>query len=299
MNLHGVIPVLCTPFDTNESIDEAALRREVDFTLEAGAVAICVPAFASEFYKLSDPERYRVAQLAIDQAAGRVPVIISTSSGSVHTTVEFSRYAESIGAQLIMVAPPRTLPLGLAEVRRFYESICSAVEIPVMLQDADFTGSGLPASLLVDLAARCPNFLFAKLENPLAGGKSSELVLQTGGRVEVIYGWGGLNLFDGFAHGAVGVMPGASFTDLYVRTINLYSAEKIDEARALFGGFMPFLVFGLQHLELFVHMEKRVLVRRGIFTSHRMREPTLHLDEQYQKQIDDLVESVVMLASTL
>ena len=298
VNLHGVTPVLCTPFDAQESIDEAALRREVDFTIEAGSVAICAPAFGSEYYKLSDPERYRVAELAVEQAAGRIPVVISTSSGSVHSTVEFSRYAESIGAQVIMVAPPRTLALGLAEVRRFYESVCEAVRIPVMLQDADFAGSGLPATLLAEIAERCPNFLFAKLENPLAGGKSSEIIRLTGGRVGVIYGWGGLNMFDGLAHGAVGVMPGPSFVDLYIRTMKLYSSGKINEARTLFDRFMPFLVFGLQHLELFVHMEKRVLVRRGIFASDRMREPSLRLDEQYQRQIDDLVESVVLLTST-
>jgi dihydrodipicolinate synthase/N-acetylneuraminate lyase len=297
MNLRGVIPVLCTPFTTSEAIDEAVLRNEVDFTIRSGAVAICAPAFGSEVYKLSDAERYRMAEVVLEQVAGRVPVVVGTSSGSVHGTLESSRHAESIGAALIMVAPPRTVALGHEELTRFYEVVCNSVKIPVMLRDADFTGGGLPATLLADLAQRCSNFLFAKLENPMAGGKCRDTITLTGRRVEVLYGWGGLNLLDGLAHGAGGVMPGPSLTDLYVRTLQLYHAGQAEAARSLFHRFMPFLVFGLQHLELFIHMEKCVLARRGVLPSSRMREPTLRLDQEYQVQIDDLVDLVVALAA--
>jgi dihydrodipicolinate synthase/N-acetylneuraminate lyase len=297
MNLPGVIPVMCTPFTASEAIDEAALRNEVDFTIHSGAVAVCAPAFGSEVYKLSDAERYRVAEVVVEQAAGRVPAVVGTSSGSLHGTVEFSRHAESIGAAVIMVAPPRMVTLGVGELTRFYEAVCNSVNIPVMLQDADFTGGGLPATLLADLAHRCPNFRFAKLENPMAGAKCRDTIRLSGSRVQVLYGWGGLNLFEGLAHGASGIMPGPSLTDLYVRTLQLYHAGQTEAARPLFHRCMPFLVFGLQHLELFIHMEKSVLVRRGIVPSSRMREPTLRLDPEYQALIDELVDIVVALAA--
>ena len=80
--------------------------------------------------------------------------------------------------------------------------MCRSVKIPVMLQDADFTGAGLPAKLFVELAERCPNFRFAKLEVLLPGSKCAEIIHLSGGKLEVLYGLGGVAMMDGLAHGA-------------------------------------------------------------------------------------------------
>ena len=45
------------PLNDDESIDEATLRRQVDFVVDGGAAAVCAPGFATEFYKLTDEER--------------------------------------------------------------------------------------------------------------------------------------------------------------------------------------------------------------------------------------------------
>jgi 2-keto-3-deoxy-L-arabinonate dehydratase len=66
MKLRGAIPVLATLFHDDETIDEQDLRRQVDFAIAAGAAAVCIPGFGSEWYKLSDPERYRVTGIVIE-----------------------------------------------------------------------------------------------------------------------------------------------------------------------------------------------------------------------------------------
>jgi len=295
MRLHGVVAVLETPFLDDESIDEVSLRRVVDFAIENRAVALCTPGFASEFYKLSDPERYRVAEVAIDQTRGRLPVFISTGSGSVHSTVRFSQYAESIGAQGLMVLPPSVSPLGPREIFAFFEGVCRSVQIPIMLQDADFTGSGLPARVFVELAERCPNFLFAKLETALPGAKCEEIIRLSRGKLQVLYGLGGVYMVDGFRHGATAIMPGAALTDLYASVIDLYDAGQTKEAESLLHRLLPYLVFALQHLEMNMIMEKRVLKRRGVISSDRLREPTLHLSEAHQKEADEIIDLVLGL----
>ncbi len=295
MNLQGVVPVLCTPIESDETIDESSLRAEVDFAFDCGAVAVCAPAYGSEFYKLSDRERYRVAQVVLDQAAGRIPVLVSTGSGSIHSTLEFSEGAASWGATGVLVAAPRLVPLGVCETLSYFEAVCNRVKLPVILQDADFTGGGLPVQLFVDLAERCPNFQFAKLENPLAGGKCKQIIERSGGRVQVLFGWGGLNMFEGLDHGAAGIMPGTALTDLYVRSIALYRSGDVADAQVLFRKFMPLLVFSLQHLEWFISMEKRILVRRGIFKSARLREPTLHLDDEYELKMEEMIKELMTL----
>jgi 4-hydroxy-tetrahydrodipicolinate synthase len=283
------------PLDRDDSLDETVFRRQVDFAIGAGAVAVCAPGFATEFYKLSEKEKFRVAELVVEQTSGRVPVFVSPGCGSTHATIEFSRFAEAIGAQGLMVAAPKWCVLGVRELTLFFEAVCRAVTIPVMLQDADFYGGGLPPKLFVDLAERCPNFLFAKLENMLPESKCVEIIRLSGAKLQVLYGLGGVAMIDGLEHGATGIMPGPALLEVYVRVFQLWGSNRKEEAKALFYKLQPYLVFALQHLELAIQMEKGVLTRRGILPSDRVREPTLHLDTAYQGEMEGLMETMIAL----
>lgn len=296
LRLNGITPVMATPFHEDGSIDETSLRREIDFSIERGAAAICGPGFGAEFYKMSDPERYRFAEILVDQARKRVPVVVSTGSGSVVNTIEFSQFAERIHADCLMVVPPQRVALPGTEVVDFFSRLCESVQIPVMLQDADFTGAGLPSNIFVDLSNRYSNFLFAKLEVTLPGQKCADIVKRTNGRVQIIYGLAGIAMMDGLAHGASAMMPGTAVVDIYTRIYQLYRDGKTGEAKNLFYRLLPYLTFAMQHLELAVGIEKRVLVRRGVFPSARMRRPTLFYDDAYEAQIEELVGHVVALS---
>lgn len=295
LQLDGITPVMCTTFRDDDSIDEESLRRQIDFAVDAGAAALCGPGFASEFYKLSDAERYRFAEVLVEHTGGRVPVIVATSCGSTRNTVEFSRFAERVGAGCLMITPPRTTPLPAAALVGYYSAVCEAVGIPLMLQDADFTGAGLPAKVFLDLAEKYPHFRFAKLEVVLPGSKCAEIVEKSGGRIKVIYGLGGIAMMDGFAHGASAMMPGAAALEVYVSIYELYRSGRVEEAKALFYRLLPYLTFALQHLELAISIEKQVLLRRGIISSSRMRAPTLEFDAAYTDQRTELAGNIVAL----
>lgn len=186
LTLNGITPVMATCFREDDSIDDDALRKQIDFAIAAGAAAVCGPGFGAEFYKLSDPERYHFVDVLVEHTKKRVPAIAATSSGSTYSTIEFSRYAEKVGADCLMVTPPRTAALPAKEIVGYYSQLCGAVKIPVMLQDADFTGAGMPAKVMVELAHKHPNFRFAKLEVTLPGEKCAEIVAQSQGQVQII-----------------------------------------------------------------------------------------------------------------
>jgi dihydrodipicolinate synthase/N-acetylneuraminate lyase len=297
LRLNGITPVMATPFLEDGSIDEPSLRREIDFSIQHGAAAICGPGFGAEFYKLSDPERYRFAEVLVEQARRRVPVIISTGSGSVYNTIEFSKFAERLGADCLMVVPPQRVALPGSEVIHFFSQLCDAVQLPIMLQDADFTGAGLPPNVFVDLAHKHSNFLFAKLEVTLPGQKCAEIIRRSDGRLQVIYGLGGVAMLDGLAHGASAMMPGTAAIDVYVRIYELFQKGRRAEAKALFYRLLPYLTFALQHLEVAIWIEKRLLVKRGVFPDARMRRPTIFLDEEYEKQMEELTDEVHALSA--
>jgi len=281
--------VLAAPFREDESIDEQDLRQQVEFSISHGAAALCVPGFGTEFYKLSDPERYRVAEVVLEHTAKRKPVIISTGSGSVFTTVGFSQFAEAKGAECLMVLPPRITQLSLNELMTFYERVANSVSIPIMIQDADFAGSGIPPKVYADLSQRLPNLKFAKLENPLPGSKCAEIIRESEGRLQVVFGLWGIYMADGLPKGASGIMAGPGIVEVYTRIIRLFDQGKAEESRALLYRAMPYLSFCLQHLESGLALDKRMLKRRGILRNDYLREPHLHLELTHADEMDALI----------
>ncbi|MGH9350684.1 MAG: dihydrodipicolinate synthase family protein, partial [Terriglobia bacterium] len=233
------------------------------------------------------------------QCRHRLPVIVNAGSAAVRPTLEFCTQAESFGAEALMIAVPRAVPLGGSELMVFFEQVFRGAKLPVMIQDVDFTGSGVPAELVVKLAKRCPNLQSVKLENPLPGAKCKEILRLSEGRVSVFYGWAGLRFFDGMAHGASGFMPGGGSLDVYAAIMRLYDSGNVDQAKSLFCRLLPYITFALEHMELLLSMEKRVLVKRGVIPSARLREPTLHLDHEYEKQAEELTNLVVRLTKEL
>ena len=181
LRLNGITPVMATPFLEDETIHEPELRREIDVAIEGGAAAVCGPGYGAEYYKMSDGERQRFIDILVDQTARRVPVIAATTCGSVYNTIELSRYAEKAGADCLMINSPRTAPLPAAGIVDYYSRVCDAVQIALMVQDADFTGAGLAPRIFVDLAKRHPNFLFAKLEVMMPGAKCAQIIEETDG----------------------------------------------------------------------------------------------------------------------
>lgn len=85
--LKGVLPVAPTVFHDDESLDLDGQRRVTEFLIDSGAAAVCVLANYSEQFSLTDAERLQVLEATVRQAAGRVPVIATTSAYSARIAV--------------------------------------------------------------------------------------------------------------------------------------------------------------------------------------------------------------------
>src|SRR3712207_3604873 len=106
----GIFVIVCTPFTEAYELDEASLRKEVRFCIEAGARGLVGPANASEFATLSDDERKRWIDVVVSEAGGRVPVVAATTAGHVLPAVALSQYAQRAGAAGSLGMPPPIFP---------------------------------------------------------------------------------------------------------------------------------------------------------------------------------------------
>jgi 4-hydroxy-tetrahydrodipicolinate synthase len=115
--LRGVMAPVATPFTGDGSVDEKALRQLVDRLIEDGLHALIPCGSTGEFAALTHDERRRVAEIVIDQAGGRVPVVPHTGAMTTSEAVELSLHAERAGAAGVMVVAPYYEPLSVAEAQ--------------------------------------------------------------------------------------------------------------------------------------------------------------------------------------
>ena len=297
--LQGVIPIVPTPFRADESIDFDALARCVRFAAACGFNAVCLPAYASEFYKLSESERLQVVERAIAAADGKIGVVAQSNHPSAQHAAGLAKRHEEMGASVISFALPRQFSLGEQDLFDYSRRICEATQLAVLVQDFNPGGPTVGGEFAARLHEACANFRFLKLEEPLMGAKVRAIVRATGAAVGVLEGWGGMYTLELISDGIVGLMPGLGPADLLGRVWDLAYRGEREAAMDIFQGVLPQLVFSLQNLEFWLFVEKKLLAARGIipesssFVRQATRSPdpgavrhALWLNERLLKQLD-------------
>lgn len=298
--LEGVVPIIPTPFREDEEIDEEALRRLVDFACSCGIQAACLPAYASEFYKLTDDERIQVVRIALDQAQGRIKIIAQSNHPSLKFAIRLARENVNNGADIISLAVPRIFTLPEDSLMDYLGGFLSSIpDTPVLIQDFNPGGSTMSAPFIKKLNNLCPNFKYLKLEEPLCAPKFESIINHTEGKVGLFEGWGGLYMMELVPIGIAGVMPGLAVADILQKVFWLRKEGADDLAFSLFEKVMPQIFFSLQNMELYHYAEKELLKLRGILTNSIARKAAYIPDASSIKYISELNERVFALTKTL
>jgi dihydrodipicolinate synthase/N-acetylneuraminate lyase len=298
--LFGVVPIVPTPFREDEEIDEEALRRLIDFAIAGGIKAVCLPAYASEFYKLSDEEKLRVVKIAVGHAAGRIRIVAQSNSPSLKIAIRLAQANVAAGADVISLAVPRIFGLPEESIREYLSGFLSSIPTtPVLVQDFNPGGSSISVGFIKQLMEQHSNFKYLKLEEPLCAPKFEEIIKATGGKVGLFEGWGGLYMLELTPLGIAGVMPGLAVADILQKVFVLRKEGKNDEAFDLFEKVMPQIFFSLQNMELFHYAEKELLIARGVLTNSVARKAAYIPDASSVKYINELNQRVVSLVKSL
>ena len=136
--LQGVMPVLVTPLCEDETVDETGLRKLVRRILAVGVNGVVVLGSAGEFAALADDQKRRAIAIAVDEVAGRVPVIAGTGEPGTRRAVEMTRTAARLGADAALVVPPYYYPAGKDAVLRHYRTVAAEGELPILLYNIPF-----------------------------------------------------------------------------------------------------------------------------------------------------------------
>lgn len=291
----GIVPVLPTPFDPEEQLDLQSLERLIRFCAENGFGAVCLPAYASEFYKLTELERDLVVEHAIDAANGEILIIAQSNHYAGIHAATIAATNEEKGADVISVAVPRMFEISDTDVYKFVADVAGMTSLPVLVQDFNPGGPTMSAETAKRLHQDFQNFRYLKLEQPLMAPRVAEILETTDGGVQVLEGWGGMYLLEGIAAGICGAMPALGVADVLKEVYDLAVGNEQDGAMDLFQEVLPYLVYSLQNMELLLQMEKRLLVRRGLIQHDTVRQTTLTLDPHTDRYVDYLIDRAMPL----
>jgi dihydrodipicolinate synthase/N-acetylneuraminate lyase len=290
----GMFVIVVTPFTDSYELDEASLRREVRFCIDAGAHGLVGPANAGEFATLSDDERRRWIEVVLDETAGRLPVVAATTSGHAVPAVALSRFAQELGAAGIMAMPPHVLHPDAAGCYDYYRALDAALSIPICIQNfPPPLGTPMSPELLARMCRELPNVQYIKeetLPEPRMLGRTVEVA---GDACRGVFGGqGGIYLIDEWRRGAAGNMPACQATDVQVDIWNLLEAGDEAGARALFNRLLPLINYERLYG---VAVYKEVLHRRGVFATTRSRQPGAELDAADRAELDVIMRDVTPL----
>ena len=131
MVFQGSCVALITPF-TETGVDFEALGRLIEFQIANGTNAILIAGTTGEPSTMTKEEKHEVMRFALSKIAGRGPVLMGTGGNNTAAVVEESRFAESLGAEALLVVTPYYNKCTQNGLVAHYNAVCDSVGIPVI-----------------------------------------------------------------------------------------------------------------------------------------------------------------------
>lgn len=284
--IKGVNPIAAVPFRADGELDETSFSNMLGHLAGTGIDGLTLFGIASEFPKLSDDERERLAARFISDLAGsRVFRAMSVTDHSTELAVKRARRYQQMGADALMLLPPFFLKPSPQAVASHINQVLESVTIPVMVQYAPGeTGLPIPPEELAQVAQRYPHAVFKIECNPPV--EYTREFLQQAPGAHVLNGYAGLYMLQMLAAGGKGVMPGCSFSEVYVQIYRAWREGRIAQAEALHQRLLPWITRWMSHCEYIIQVEKTILQRRGIIASDYCRHPGWALSPEDHRDID-------------
>ena len=237
----GVFTPIPTPFTASDTVDEAALRRNVDRWMATPLTGLVVLGSNGEAAQLEDAEADRVVDIVRERVPSDRPLMAGTGRESTQATIAATARAAAAGVDAVLVRTPSFFKAQMsAEIFvRHYTDVADASPVPVLLYNVTmFTGVTLHVEAVERLSAH-PNIVGMK-ESGSDIGYISELVTRTPDDFTVLAG-SATTYFHALCAGCDGgiLALAALLPDACARMMALVRDDRLAEARALQHWIMP------------------------------------------------------------
>jgi 4-hydroxy-tetrahydrodipicolinate synthase len=231
-----------------------------------------------------------VIKIVVERAASRVPVIVGCTAESTFATIERVKTATGLGADAVMVASPRAATTPKLQIGHF-ESVCDAIDLPVVLQDEPVTTGVTMSSETIGAISEHDRLVAIKVEESPSPTKIGG-ILGCAPAARCFGGLGGLYAMEELGRGAVGVMTGFAIPQVLANVCRLYDAGDVSGARKEFYEYLPLIRYEAQLGVGGVAIRKQLFVERGIIAHATVRGPSPVPDARTLGELHSLLEQI-------
>ena len=140
----GVYPALITPMNSDGKLNESALRKVIEFNINAGIHGFWVAGRTGESVLLDDEENRRIAQIVSEESKGRIKNIMHVGTPTTARSAKLAEHAAKSGVEAICCVPPFFYPQSDDAIVEHYRVVASAADLPFFVYN-------LPQSTQVEI----------------------------------------------------------------------------------------------------------------------------------------------------
>jgi 4-hydroxy-tetrahydrodipicolinate synthase len=132
-NVEGSWPAIVTPFDDNDEVNYDVLRQLVNFQAENNSSGLLLMGSTGEAILLSPDERKKIIDTVLDEARGKIPVMVGVAAVTTKQTIENAKYAKEAGADLGLIVQPPYIKPKQNSLYRYFKDVADAVDLPLAI----------------------------------------------------------------------------------------------------------------------------------------------------------------------
>lgn len=184
----GAGVALITPFNEDETVNYDMLGELIERQIAGKTDAIIVCGTTGEPATMTEDEKLAVIKYAVEKTAGRIPVIAGTGGNATRVVIDFSKKAEALGVDGLLVVTPFYNKATQNGLYAHYKEVAKSVSLPIIMYNVPSrTGCNIAPETAVRLARDCENIVGIKE----ASGNISQvakLAKQAGGILDIYSG---------------------------------------------------------------------------------------------------------------
>lgn len=151
--MKGYFVPIFTPFNKDGSLDQSAMRENIEYLIREGIHGITMTGSFGEFALLSYEERVSLYELAVETVQGRCLIIAGTAHAQTKETIRLSKAAESVGVDGVMLISPYYLLPSEKDLRHHFESVARNVSLSITIyNNPPRTGINMSPGFLSELS---------------------------------------------------------------------------------------------------------------------------------------------------
>ena len=287
--MRGIFIIMATPFTDAGAVDYEDLEREVDFLTKCGVHGMVWPQLASEYASLNQDERMRGMEILAKASKGKSPaLVLGVQGANIDAALQYLKKAEDLGPDALIAIPP-TEAKTVDDFRRYYATLAGATKRPMFVQTTGGAkGITPPVEMITGLAKEFPHLGYVKEESEPVIERMLTLAKERPVVKSLFSGAAGKGMLYEWRLGMDGTMPGAPFSDIYVRIWDAWQSGDQQKAREIFSKLL--LMINLD--QVIPGTRQYIMKKRGVFKTIASRRQKFKLSAKAVEEIEFCFEGL-------